>query len=46
MKSDKLLAIIGESKDAYVLSALDSRNGKKKPHRQYSFMHLSRKSRH
>lgn len=40
MKSDKLLAIIGEAKEAYVLSALDSRNGKKKPHRQYSFSRI------
>lgn len=40
MKSDKLLAIIGEAKEVYVLSALDSRNGKKKSHRQYSFSRI------
>ena len=37
MKSDKLLEIIGEAKEQYILSALDSRNGKKKTHQQYSF---------
>lgn len=30
MKSDKLLEVIGEAKEPYVLSALDSRNRKKK----------------
>lgn len=34
MKSDKLLQIVGEAKEIYVLSALDSRNGKKRPQRQ------------
>ena len=36
MKSDKLLEIIGEAKEQYILSALDSRNGEKKSHKQYS----------
>lgn len=37
MKSDKLLEVIGEAKESYVLSALDSRNGKKKPQKRRSF---------
>ena len=41
MKSDKLLEIIGEAKETYVLSALDSRNGKKKEHQHYSFSRLA-----
>ena len=36
MKSDKLLEVIGEAKEPYVLSALDSRNGKKKPQKRFS----------
>ena len=40
MKSDKLLEIIGETKKIYVLSALDSRNGKKKVHPHYSLSRI------
>lgn len=36
MKSDKLLEVIGEAKEPYVLSALDSRNGKKKTQKRLS----------
>lgn len=36
MKSDKLLEVIGEAKEPYVLSALDSRKGKKKPQKRFS----------
>lgn len=36
MKSDKLLEIIGEAREQYILSALDSRNENKKQHKQYS----------
>lgn len=37
MKSDKLLEVIGEAKEPYVLSALNSRNGKKKTQKHLSF---------
>lgn len=40
MKSDKLLEIIGEAKETYVLSALDSRNGKKEVHPHYSLSRI------
>ncbi len=36
MKSDKLLEVIGEAKEPYILSALDSRNGKKKEKKHLS----------
>ena len=37
MKSGQLLEVIGEAKEPYVLSALDSRNGKKKSQKRLSF---------
>lgn len=37
MTADTLLEIIGEARETYVLSALDSRNRKKRAHNQYSF---------
>ena len=37
MKSDKLLEVIGEAKEHYILSALDSRDGNKKQQKQLSF---------
>ena len=40
MKSDRLLEIIGEAKEQYILSALDSRNGEKKSHKLYSFSRI------
>ena len=36
MKSDKLLEVIGEAREAYVLSALESRDGKKQPIKSFS----------
>ena len=40
MKADKLLEIIGEAKESYVLSALDSRNGKKATAKSVSYSRM------
>ncbi len=37
MRSDQLLDAIGETKESYILSALDSRNGKRNVHKHLSF---------
>lgn len=37
MRSDQLLDAIGEAKESYVLSALDTRNGKRNVHKHLSF---------